>query len=61
MDNAVSKNDETAGYQALVAEGMQDMLFEVVVLKHPDVFSADAVAKSKKRLAEWRAEEGTAI
>ena len=40
---------------------MQDMLFEVVVLKHPELFSVDALEKSKKRLAEWQAEEGTRV
>jgi hypothetical protein len=55
VDNAVSKGHETAGYQALVGEGMQDMLFEAVVLRHPEVFSAEAVERSKERMSEWKA------
>jgi hypothetical protein len=55
VDNAVSKGQETAGYHALVGEGMQDMLFEAVVLRHPEVFSAEAVAKSTQRMAGWKA------
>lgn len=41
-------------YQALVAEGMQEMAFEAVVLRHPEVFTADAVKRSKARLAQWQ-------
>ncbi len=55
MDNAVSKGHETAGYHALVGEGMQEMLFEAVVLRHPEVFSAEAVARSTQRMSEWKA------
>ena len=40
------------GYDALVKMGMQDMAFEAVVLRHPDVFSSEAVAQSKQRLDE---------
>ena len=40
---------------------MEEMLFEVVVLKHPDLFSADAVEKSRKRLAAWQTDNTTAI
>jgi hypothetical protein len=61
VDNAVSKDAETVGYQALVAEGMQEMLFEVVVLKHQTLFSPDAVTKSKKRMAAWQAQDQAAI
>jgi hypothetical protein len=51
----VSKGHETAGYHALVGEGMQDMLFEAVALRHREVFSAEVVAKSTQRMAEWNA------
>jgi hypothetical protein len=54
VESAVSRRTETAGYRALIAEGMQDMAFESVVLRHPDAFSAEAVEKSKKRLEEWK-------
>lgn len=50
VDNAISKDRATAGYQALVAEGMQEMLFERVIVKHPLEFTAAAVEKSKQRL-----------
>jgi hypothetical protein len=30
------------------------MAFEAVVLKHKDLFSADAVKMSEQRMAQWR-------
>ena len=50
MESIVKTRTESAGYQALVKMGMQDMSFEAVVLRHPDVFSAEAVAQSKQSL-----------
>ncbi len=50
MESIVKSPTESAGYQALVKQGMQDMSFEAVVLRHPEVFSADAVARSKQSL-----------
>lgn len=50
MESIVKKPTESAGYAALVKMGMQDMSFEAVVLRHPDVFSAEAVAQSKQSL-----------
>ena len=43
---------ETSGYTALAEIGMRDFAFEAVVIRHPDSFSADAVARSRERLAE---------
>ena len=50
MESIVKTPTESAGYQALVNMGMQDMSFEAVVLRHPEVFSAEAVAQSKQSL-----------
>jgi uncharacterized protein YecA (UPF0149 family) len=55
VESIVKRPTETAGYQALVKMGMQDMLFEAVVLRHPDVFSVEAVSQSKQRLDELNA------
>ena len=52
VEAIVKRPTEIAGYQALVKMGMQDMLFEAVVLRHPDVFSVEAVSQSKQRLEE---------
>jgi hypothetical protein len=50
MESIVKSPTNSAGYEALVKMGMQDMSFEAVVLRHPDVFSAEAVAQSKQSL-----------
>ena len=50
MESIVKSPTESAGYQALVKMGMQDLSFEAVVLRHPDVFSVEAVARSKQSL-----------
>jgi hypothetical protein len=53
VERAVNRKNETIGYKALVEMGMQDFAFEVVVIRYPDVFSKEAVARSKQRLEEW--------
>ena len=50
VEVVVNRSGESAGYQALVRMGMEDMAFEAVVLRHPDLFSPQAVARSKERL-----------
>jgi len=55
VESAVSKDQETVSYGALVAEGMQEMLFEAVVVANPGEFSEVAVEKSTKRLRQWQA------
>ncbi len=51
-ERAVNRTKETSGYTALVEVGMLDFAFEAVVIRYPDSFSADAVARSRERLAE---------
>jgi uncharacterized protein YecA (UPF0149 family) len=50
MESIVKTPTASTGYEALVKMGMQDMSFEAVVLRHPDVFSVEAVAQSKQSL-----------
>jgi hypothetical protein len=55
VETIVKTPTAKAGYDALLKMGMQDWTFEAVVLRHPDVFSADAVERSKQRLDELTA------
>jgi hypothetical protein len=55
VERVVSRRADSAGYTALVKMGPQDMAFEAVVLRHPDLFSAEAVARSNERLRDWMA------
>jgi hypothetical protein len=50
VEHIVTRRAESTGYTALVQMGMEDKSFEAVVLRHPDVFSAEAVRRSKERL-----------
>lgn len=50
IEQVVTRSSESTGYTALVQMGMQDKSFEAVVLRHPEVFSAEAVRRSKERL-----------
>jgi hypothetical protein len=50
MESIVKNPTESAGYEALVKMGMQDMSFEAVVVRHPDVFSVEAVTQSRHSL-----------
>jgi len=58
VERAVNRKADTAGYKALAEMGMQDFAFEAVVLRHPDVFSPEAVARSAKRLQGWSSAGG---
>jgi hypothetical protein len=51
-ERAVNRKLETKGFKELVAMGLDDLTFEAVILKHPDVFSPEVVALSKERLEE---------
>ena len=57
MEKLVARKKEAAGYTTLVEMGMQDLAFEAVVPRHPESFSADAVAQSRKRMKEWNDSE----
>ena len=50
VERIVTRPDDAPGYRVLVEMGMEDMAFEAVVLKHPDVFSQEAVEHSRLRL-----------
>lgn len=51
VERAVDRPKETAGYRALHAMGLSEYAFEAVILRHPEHFSAKAIARSRERLA----------
>jgi len=53
VERAVNRKADPSGYTALAEMGMQDLAFEAVVLRHPGVFSPEAVARSAERLQGW--------
>jgi hypothetical protein len=52
VQRIVTQKQEKDGYATLTKMGMQDKSYEAVVLRHPDSFSAEAVAQSRLRLGE---------
>ena len=54
VERAVNKPHDPAGYSALAKMGLEDVSFEAVVLRHPEMFSEDAVQHSKERLNQWK-------
>lgn len=56
VERAVKRPADPAGYTALAEMGMQDLSFESVVVRHPDAFSPEAVARSDERLRSWAVE-----
>lgn len=52
-ERAVNRESETAGYKALVEMGLQQFAFEAVILRYPDLFSPEAVERSRRRMKEW--------
>jgi len=53
VERAVNRKRETSGYAVLIEMGMQDFAFEAVVVRHPELFSPEAVAQARARVEEW--------
>lgn len=54
VERAVNRKDETVGYSALLEMGLEDYAFEAVVIRHPSLFSAEALERSKARISEQK-------
>lgn len=52
VNRAVARPTETQGYNMLLKMGLEEYAFEAVILRHPEVFSEEAVEMSKKRVNE---------
>ena len=57
VERIVRRKDVTVGYKALVEMDMPDLAFEAVVCRHPEVFSPEALERSKERMQEWTADD----
>ncbi|HDY7896936.1 TPA: hypothetical protein RQK51_004561 [Vibrio vulnificus] len=51
VERAVNRDDVTQGYEALAEMGLQEYAFEAVILKFPNLFSEEAVEKSRDRMS----------
>ena len=54
VERAVNRDTETAGYMALAEMGLQEFAFEAVILRHRELFSAEAIRRSEERMKKWR-------
>lgn len=52
VEKVVARKTSTDGYAALVNAAMEDFTFEAVVLRHPTLFTAEALTQATKRSAE---------
>jgi hypothetical protein len=50
VESIVTRNQESMAFTALVKAGLHDKAFEAVVLRHPHLFSEEAIRRSKDRL-----------
>ena len=53
VERAVNRESVTQGYTLLAEMGLENFAFEAVILRHPELFSDEAIAKSRQRLSEW--------
>ena len=51
-ERAVDRKIEPAGYKLLAEMGMHDLTFEAVIVRYPDLFNKDVVARAENRLKE---------
>lgn len=52
VERIVLKRAESVGYTALAKMGLKEFAFEAVILRHPEHFSSEAIARSRRRLSE---------
>ena len=52
IEHVVDRPDGTAGFKALEEVGLENFAFEAVILRHPELFSESAVARSRERMAQ---------
>jgi len=52
VERAVNRKNETAGFTTLIAMNMQDFAFEAVVLRHPELFKSETIARATARMTE---------
>jgi hypothetical protein len=52
VEKAMNRPQETIGYTVLMEMGLPDLAFEAVILRYPNLFSSEAVARSKARMAD---------
>ncbi|MGE0387617.1 MAG: hypothetical protein AB7Q97_23060 [Gammaproteobacteria bacterium] len=57
-ERLVNRKSDVSEYHALAEIGLHEFAIEAVVLRFPDVFTNDAVSRSRDRIAAWTHEGG---
>lgn len=57
VERAVNRPTETMGYTALLEMGLEKYAFEAVILRHPELFSAKAIDRSRERMKALKRNE----
>lgn len=52
VERVVNRKDAPIAYRDIVEGGLGHYSFESVILRHPDLFTAEAVERSRERVAE---------
>jgi hypothetical protein len=52
VDDTVSRADPTDGFQEMIEAGLEEFLWERLVLRFPEQFSARAIQQARARLSE---------
>lgn len=55
VERVVARTKTSDAYDDLVAFGLDEFTFEAVVLKHPDLFKPETVARARERIDARRA------
>jgi hypothetical protein len=53
VERAVKRDVAPQGYTILVEMGLEKHAFEAVILRHPEIFSDEAILISQQRLKDW--------
>jgi hypothetical protein len=56
FERAVNRSSDANDHAGLLELGLERFAFELVVLRHPDRFTAECVGRSKERVASWEKE-----
>ena len=59
LEDVVKRKTETPGFQTLASMGLLEFSFEAVVLRHPEHFSPEAIARARERLAPFRNDDAS--
>ncbi|MFZ1007227.1 MAG: hypothetical protein WAN65_10345 [Candidatus Sulfotelmatobacter sp.] len=54
VESVVNRKVEATGFTALLEMGLEDYAFEAVVVRHPTLFTSEALERSRERLAQLR-------